>query len=109
MTCECALKKITNYIKRELSEKEEWEFIEHVEQCPQCLDELVFTFMMLEGLDMLDEGELGSMDFGMEIAKNLAERKKAISSRRKRLNWMLGTSSLIFVVCIILIVLILTL
>lgn len=105
MKCECALKKITNYIKRELSEKEEWEFIRHMETCPQCFDELEFTFIMLEGLDMLDEGKMSSIDFVMEIHNEMELRKKNIRSKRRRLNLIFWGSVLVFVVAVTLLML----
>lgn len=105
MKCECTLKKITNYIKRELSEKEEWEFIEHMENCSQCFEELELTFIMLKGLDMLDEGKMTSMDFVAELRKDMENRKRAIRSRRRRLNLIFWGSVLVFVVAVALLLL----
>lgn len=106
MKCECTLKKITNYINKELSEKEEWEFIEHMEKCPKCFEELELTFIMLKGLDMLDEGKFTTMDFAVELHKELENRKKIIQSRRRRLNLIFWGSVLTFVVSVTLILMI---
>lgn len=103
MNCECCVKKITKYINREFSideKKEELEFIRHMEQCPVCFEELELSFIMLKGLDMLDEGQFTSFDFTAELKKDMENRKRAIIGRKRRLNLIFWGSVLIFMISV---------
>ena len=55
MKCEEALTRISAYIDNTLSGRELEEFIEHVEHCPECYDELETYYTIKVGINYLEQ------------------------------------------------------
>lgn len=56
MDCKEAEKKIPSFLQDELDGSRLEEFVEHVEHCPECKEELSIQFLVAEGLERLEEG-----------------------------------------------------
>lgn len=56
MTCKEAEGLIMPYIRDELTDEELSEFLEHIESCPECMEELEIYFTVDVGIKQLDSG-----------------------------------------------------
>lgn len=56
MNCKEAEKKIPSFLQDDLDGSKLEEFVEHVENCPECKEELSIQFLVTEGLERLEEG-----------------------------------------------------
>ncbi len=56
MNCKEAEKKIPSFLQEELGGSELEEFLEHVENCPECEEELTIQLLVTEGLERLETG-----------------------------------------------------
>lgn len=56
MDCKETEKKIPSFLQDELDGSMLEEFVEHVEHCPECKEELSIQFLVAEGLERLEEG-----------------------------------------------------
>lgn len=56
MNCKDAEKKIPYFLQDELDGDGLEEFLEHVETCPECKEELSIQFLVTEGLERLEKG-----------------------------------------------------
>ena len=56
MDCKDAEKKIPYFLQDELDGNGLEEFLEHVESCPDCKEELSIQFLVTEGLERLENG-----------------------------------------------------
>ncbi len=56
MECKEAEKKIPLFLNEELDERELAEFVEHVKDCPDCMEELSIQFLVTEGMEQLEKG-----------------------------------------------------
>ena len=56
MDCKEAEKKIPYFLRDELDGNRLEEFLEHVETCPECKEELSIQFLVTEGLERLENG-----------------------------------------------------
>lgn len=63
INCLLARKRIYAYLNDDLSDTELREFMEHVENCPECMEELKITHMVYTGAKSLDDAESGTLDF----------------------------------------------
>lgn len=86
MDCKYAQSLISKYIGDRLSPRELEEFIRHVEECPECYEELETYFMLSVALKHLDESQNLSYDLRSMLAEDLKEKKHRLS-RRKRRTW----------------------
>lgn len=84
MTCQDALQQMTDYLQGKLTTKEEMELISHVESCENCFEELELNYIMLVGLDKLDEEQSSSMDF-TAMLRGYMEKSRKKYKREKRL------------------------
>ena len=75
MTCQEAEKLVVPYIKDELSPMELEEFIEHVEHCPECYDELETYYTIKVGINYLEQDRQDAYNIPQMLKKDL-ERKK---------------------------------
>lgn len=56
MNCKEAEKKIPSFLNDELDGDDLAEFVEHIEACPECKEELSIQFLVAEGLEQLEQG-----------------------------------------------------
>ena len=75
MKCEEALTRISAYIDNTLSGRELEEFIEHVEHCPECYDELETYYTIKVGINYLEQDRQDAYNIPQMLKKDL-ERKK---------------------------------
>lgn len=56
MNCKEAEKKIPSFLRDDLDGSRLEEFVEHIENCPECKEELSIQFLVVEGLERLESG-----------------------------------------------------
>lgn len=56
MNCKEAEKKIPYFLQDELEGRELAEFVEHIEGCPECKEEVSIQFLVSEGMEQLEKG-----------------------------------------------------
>lgn len=75
INCLLARKRIYAYLNDDLSDTELREFMEHVENCPECMEELKITHMVYTGAKSLDDAESGTLDFETSFKRLLIRSK----------------------------------
>ena len=71
MTCKEAEKLIPLFLKDELDTDDLREFMEHVDKCEECREELSIQFLVLEGMASLASGNL--FDLQNELKARIGE------------------------------------
>ena len=56
MDCKETEKKIPSFLQDELDGSKLEEFVEYIESCPECMEELSIQFLVAEGLERLEGG-----------------------------------------------------
>lgn len=79
ISCKEAAKMIPGFIASTLSEKEMAVFIEHIENCPACKEELSIQHMVTVGLEHVEKGDNVNLD--KELSDKLNDAKHAIKVR----------------------------
>lgn len=88
--CMEARRLITPFIRKELGEKEQEEFLKHVEHCADCKDELDIYFTVHRALDSLDSGSR-SFDFQNMLEEEMRAAKRGILKKKAmRIGRILG-------------------
>ncbi|MCQ2080013.1 MAG: zf-HC2 domain-containing protein [Lachnospiraceae bacterium] len=85
MKCKQALKMIPKFMNDRLDFDEMKEFIEHVEGCPECKEELTIEILVEEGLNSLESGVL--FDLQDEYNRKLNVAQKEIKSNESLLRF----------------------
>ncbi|MDD6281997.1 anti-sigma factor family protein [Oribacterium sp. HCP28S3_H8] len=76
MTCLEARKCIFNYLNHNLDDETLKKFMEHLEECPDCMEELRITHMVYSGVARLDsENDEDSMDLDSEFRHTLEQSR----------------------------------
>ncbi len=93
--------KIISYLENALEDDELEAFLEHLNECEDCRNEVALYFTLIEGLKQMDEDEIKIFDFQAEYQKQRKERLRDVVLRRK---YRLLTDRLVilFVVAIVL-------
>ena len=76
MTCKDAEKLIPIFIKDELNYIELEKFIDHIEECPDCMEEMSIQFLVTEGMVRLEQGS--AFDMNQELRSLLEISKSRI-------------------------------
>jgi hypothetical protein len=71
-------RKITPFINDELSLKETEAFIDHVNSCSECREELEVYYALLTAMKQLDEDKILYDDFSMELSAKLERAQEKI-------------------------------
>lgn len=74
------MKKIPAFISDELTFKELKRFLEHVENCPECKEELTIQVLVSEGMARLEEG--GAFDLQEELDRRIENAKHRIRNHK---------------------------
>lgn len=83
MTCLEFQGLMIRYINGELSYKEKEKFMEHVESCADCKEEMEIYYIILTSMKQLDEDRQLSDDFHAEYLRHLKKTAEELASRRK--------------------------
>lgn len=78
MICIKAQGMITPFINNKLSIKELEEFLDHVDTCPDCREELEVYYALLTAMKQLDEDKIVSGDFEHELAHKLEKAHERV-------------------------------
>lgn len=84
LTCKEAERKLPKYLNENISDEDALELIEHIENCPECKEELTIQHMVSVGLNNLDEIIDLNVDYELGKRKREAVRrihKKDITER----------------------------
>ncbi len=104
MKCKDFEKKIPEFINSTMEYSELKEFVEHVDLCPECREELDIQLLVSEGIARLNDG--GALDLRYEMDKRIALAMSTIH-RHKMMRTLAGTlqfmALLAFAVIIVLI------
>lgn len=83
MKCHDAQRMISEFIEKKLTDQQLEGFLEHIETCQDCYDELEVYYMITIGLRQLDEDHTGTMDLKRNLKDFLAEQERELSMRKK--------------------------
>ena len=76
MKCKDVEKLIPIFIKDELNYIELEKFIDHIEECPDCMEEMSIQFLVTEGMVRLEQGS--AFDLNQELRSLLEISKSRI-------------------------------
>ena len=77
MTCKEVEKTIPLFLEDDLDTDDLREFLEHIEQCKECEEELSIQFLVAEGMQRLEDGN--AFDLQSELGQRLEETRRKIS------------------------------
>ena len=80
MDCKEVQKNIAAFLDEELDGRSAERFLNHVEQCSECREELSIQYLVKEGMVRLEEG--GSFDLGKDLKNLIADSYKKIRNQR---------------------------
>lgn len=103
MTCKETEKMIPFFLQDDLETEELREFMEHIDECDDCREELTIQFLVTEGMSRLEEGNV--FDLQNELRYRMDEAGHALK-RRESLQWFLyGMEGLVAFALVVLITL----
>ena len=89
MNCKEAEKKIPSFLNDELDGDDLAEFVEHIEGCPECKEELSIQFLVAEGLEQLEQGNNFNLQEALvETLDNADDRIRINRTLRRILLWL---------------------
>lgn len=107
MTCKEAEKMIPYFLKDDLDTDDLREFMEHMDKCEECREELSIQFLVLEGMARLESGNV--FDLQNELKARMVGAEHMLK-RRESLQWFLyALDGLVVVAAITVIALLATL
>lgn len=104
MKCKEAEKMIPLFLEDELETEELREFMEHIDKCDECKEELSIQFLVSEGIARLETGNV--FDLQNELKGRMEDAGHALHFR-ENLRWILVALQGLVVLAIIIIVVIL--
>ena len=99
LTCKDAEKMIASYVDEQLDINELEAFMNHVETCENCKEELSIQFLVSTGLKSLEAGN--NFDLNYELLESIEHSKKKVQKKRMLQKIVSGTIIIIVVsVCV---------
>ena len=85
MKCVEAKRMINRFVEKKLSYQELEQFLQHVDQCEDCMDELDIYYTMHKAFDMLDTGAHQNYNFKKMLDDELHAARRAVLMHRMSL------------------------
>lgn len=82
MKCIEARRMVTPFVDGKLTDKETEQFIKHIEQCSDCMDELDIYYTMYKAMDILDSGMHHELDFKTMLENEIRSARHGILRRK---------------------------
>ena len=82
MNCTEARRMVTPYVKHELDDREMEQFLDHVEHCKDCMEELDIYFTMYQALELLESGKHQEYNFSKMLKENIRDTRRRIFGRK---------------------------
>ena len=92
MTCKEADKAIPLFLDDDLDNQDLAEFLNHIDTCPECKEELTIQFLVKTGMQRLEDGDTFNLKF--ELDNLLKGASKRLKGRRR----LVGVSLLLEVI-----------
>ena len=105
MTCKDADKAIARFLDDDLDNRELADFLNHIETCPECKEELTIQFLVKVGMQRLEDGN--TFNLSRELDNLLADSKKKLSARKTLVFVSYGLEiavAAMFAICILLLI-----
>jgi hypothetical protein len=67
---------MNSFVENKLVGEMLWQFLTHVEKCPECFEELEIRYLIAEALGRLENGE--SIDLRNELSEKIRVSKRAM-------------------------------
>ncbi len=80
MTCKDADKAIARFLDDDLDNRELADFLNHIETCPECKEELTIQFLVKVGMQRLEDGN--TFNLKAELDMLLRDARKKLLGRR---------------------------
>lgn len=74
--CETCEQHMNSFVENKLVGEMLWQFLTHVEKCPECFEELEIRYLIAEALGRLENGE--SIDLRNELSEKIRVSKRAM-------------------------------
>lgn len=74
--CRTSEQLMNDFVENKLVGEHLWQFLTHVERCPECFEELETRFLIAEALNRLENGE--SIDLRKELKNKIKGAKRAM-------------------------------
>lgn len=85
MNCKKCLKQIPKFLNYEIVQNDIKDFVEHIEYCSECKEELTIELLVKEGINSLESGTV--FDINKELHKRLEQAHGSIRIL-DNLNWV---------------------
>lgn len=96
MNCKEAKSLIQPYIEHRLPEGKLPQFLEHMETCKDCLDDLQVQYAICTAIDQLNRGEDFSDDYNTEVLQGLARERAHLLRHGRKLRFLRVVTLLLF-------------
>lgn len=74
--CRASEQMMNDFVESKLVGEHLWQFLTHVERCPECFEELETRYLISEALSRLENGE--SIDLRSELKNKIKGAKRAM-------------------------------
>lgn len=105
MTCKDAEKLIPIFIRDELNYTELEQFIDHIEECPACKEEMSIQYLIAEGMVRLEEGSAFDLNYELRNLMEISKTRIRVHKGMQYLGIGLEIVALVAIIAVILIVL----
>ena len=88
MDCIETHKKIKAFMDNKMDSRETLDFIQHVQGCKDCMDELSIEYLVVQGLKQLDSDSSEAFNLDEELKDELDMKQKNAKFRLRTVRWI---------------------
>ncbi len=100
MDCREAQALIMPFIEGKLSDEQTEKFLDHIDQCTDCYDELEVYYIVMVGVKQLDDEEHLIVDFNGDLKKYIDYKKEQLARKHSRAARIRGALAAVLVLIV---------
>ena len=104
LNCKQTEKLISQFIGDDMDDRTKWQFLDHVDSCPSCKEELSIQFLVTRGMERLENGD--TFDLNRELRMKINTERHHLQVLHSLQDGLYATEALSVLVAVLILIMV---
>ena len=104
LNCKQTEKLINHFIGDNMENRTKWQFLDHVESCPLCKEELSIQFLVTKGMQRLENGD--TFDLNRELRSKINTERHHLQVLKSLQDGLYATEALALLLAVLILIMV---
>ena len=104
LSCKQTEKIIPQFIGDDMDNRTKWQFLDHIDSCPSCKEELSIQFLLLKGMKRLENGD--TFDLNRELRTKIHTERHHLQVLHSLQEGLYATEALAILMAVLILIMV---